>query len=253
MRRLPARTREQRVRQQLIGAGVLVAVGIGYTALIGPAGGGPWGVGWHFALPGFIDYFAIGIALATLSVAYEDGRRMPAPLRAVARFPSLAWLMAGLALVTVSWWVGIGPFGQRYTWSANLWRHILYGVIALGVVLPAVFGAPNRGVVRRILAGRVLLYVGMVSYAGYLLEFAVLSQLGRWHFGSFAGRTSPYVWFVVPYVLTVALASVSWYAFERPVLRLKRLVPGRPRAIAEPPAEQALEGANAPVAIRSGS
>jgi peptidoglycan/LPS O-acetylase OafA/YrhL len=235
MRRLPASTREQRVRQELIAAGVLVAIGVGYTALIGPSGGGPFGVGWHFALPAFIDYFAIGIALATLSVAYEDGRPLPAGLRVVERFPSLAWLMAAVALVAVSWWVGIGAFGVRYGYWPNVWRHCLYGVIALGVVLPAAFGNPNRGVVRKILSNRALLYIGMVSYAAYLLEFAVLTQLSSWHFKSASDSTTPYIWFVAPYILTIGLASISWYAFERPVISLKRLVKGSPRGPVKEP------------------
>lgn len=242
MRRLPARSRALRVRLELVGAGVLVLVGVAYNAAIGPTDFGS-SVPLHFALPAFISYFAIGIALAALSVACEGGTRLPAALRAVERFPSLAWLLALVALVAVTK-VGlpVGLEGGNAGNSANMWRLVLYGLIALGVVLPAVFGDPRRGVVRRILANRVLLYVGMVSYAAYLLEFAVLTQLQRWGFESFAKRTTPYVWFVIPLVGTVALASLSWYLYERPILSLKRLVrptpPERDDRVLEPaPAE----------------
>jgi peptidoglycan/LPS O-acetylase OafA/YrhL len=223
--RLPASTREHRVGNQLIGAGLLIAFGLAYTAAIGPAGA-PAGMPAHFALPAFIDYFGIGIALATLSAA---GARF----RLLDRFPSLAWAVALVAFVAVSEWVGLPRFGVRYSYSANLWRHVLYGVVALGLVLPAVFGDPRRGAIRRILANRALVHVGTVSYAAYLLEFAVLTQLQRWGFASFANRTTPYLWFVVAFLATVALASVSWFLYERPILRLKALVspapaPGKP-------------------------
>jgi peptidoglycan/LPS O-acetylase OafA/YrhL len=252
IRRLPSRTREQRIRMQLLGAGTLIVLGIAYNAVIGPPGA-PAQMPYHFALPAFVDYFALGIALATLSVAQEGGSRLPAPLRAVERRPALAWLLALVAFIAVSKWVGLGTFGTPYSYSANLWRHVLYGVVALGMVLPAVFGDPRRGVVRRILANRFLRYVGTVSYAAYLLEFAVLIQLQRWHFATFARDTTPYAWFVVAFLFTIALASISWFLYERPILRLKGLVsatPPRPRedAALEPPAapEPAAAPAGAP-------
>jgi peptidoglycan/LPS O-acetylase OafA/YrhL len=141
----------------------------------------------------------------------------------------VAWGVALLAFVAVSKWVGLGTFGPHgYTYSANMWRHVLYGVIALGVVLPAAFGDPRVGFVRRLLANRVLLYVGTVSYAAYLLEFAVLIQMQRWGFASVAADTTPYLWILVAFVATVGLASVSWFLYERPILRLKGLVSTRP-------------------------
>ena len=228
MRRVRGRTRAARVRAELIGVAVLVAFGIVYNAAIGPPPGGR-GMAPHFALPAFIDYFALGMGLAVLSVAFE-GRRVPAPLRAVERFPVAPWAVALLAFVAVSKWIGLSYvlLGiEHATGAQNLGRHLLYGVVALGLVLPAVFGDPRRGVVRRILATRVLLYIGMVSYMAYLLEFAVMVQLQRWHFGRFAAKTSPYMWFVVAAAMTIAIASVSWYLFEKPILRFKRLVPAR--------------------------
>jgi peptidoglycan/LPS O-acetylase OafA/YrhL len=242
IRRLPSRTREQRIRMQLLGAGGLIVLGFAYNAVIGPAGALPQ-MPFHFALPAFIDYFAIGIALATLSVAQEGGTRLPAPLRAVERFPVLAWMFALVSFIAVSKWVGLGPFGVRYSYSANLWRHVLYGFIALGIVLPAVFGAPGTGVIRRLLANRFLRFVGTVSYAAYLLEFAVLIQLQRWGFASFARDTTPYAWFLVAFLVTVALASISWFLYERPILRLKGLVSATPRGREE----VALEPVAAPV------
>jgi peptidoglycan/LPS O-acetylase OafA/YrhL len=68
----------------------------------------------------------------------------------------------------------------------------------------------------------------MVSYMAYLLEFAVLTQLQRWHFTSLANTTTPYTWFAAASAITIALASLSWYLYERPILRLKRIVSARP-------------------------
>ena len=220
IRWLPAADRRARVRNQLLGAGLLIVIGLGYNAAIGPPGALA-GMPAHFALPAFIDYFGIGMVLAVLSAAGVSPRL-------IERFPGLAWAMALLAFVAVSQWVGLPGFGVRYSYAANMWRHVLYGVVALGMVLPAVFGDTRGGVVRRILSNRALRYVGIVSYAAYLLEFAVLTQLQRWGFASFADRTTPYVWFVAAFLGTVALASVSWFLFERPILRFKGLVSAAP-------------------------
>jgi len=241
MRRLPAGDERGRLRRELGGAAVLVLVSFAYKLWIlsmGPATAFRL-VPWHFALPAFLDTFALGMALATLSAWYA-GRATPAPLRALDRFPSLAWLLAAVAFWVVSTRIGlVGRAGEPLSESQYLGRHWLYALVGLGVLLPAVFGDQARGLVRRLLALRPLLYVGLVSYGVYLYHFAVYAQLRRWGFGSLASDTSPWLWLPAGLAGSLLLASLSYYAVERPLLRLKRLVPGRERseageAIAEP-------------------
>jgi peptidoglycan/LPS O-acetylase OafA/YrhL len=184
---------------------------------------------WRLALPEYLDYFAVGIALAALSVVWEDTGSLPRAIRLVDRWPWLPWLAAAALFVVVSKGIGLtGSAFDQVTEARYLGRHYLYAVIALGLLLPALFGEPTRGLVRRLLGWRPLLWVGLVSYGAYLFHFAVLQQLGDWDFGSFADDTTPYVWFPVALAGALAIAAVSWYAFERPVLSLKRLVPARP-------------------------
>jgi peptidoglycan/LPS O-acetylase OafA/YrhL len=184
---------------------------------------------WRLALPEYLDYFAIGIALAAVSVAYERSERVPAALRLVDRRPWLPWLAAVLLFVLVSRGIGLtGSVKDDVTEARDLARHYLYAGIALGVLLPTLFGDPTRGLVRRLLAWRPLLWVGMVSYGAFLFHFAVLEQLGKWDFGSLANDVSPYLWFPAGLAGALAIAAVSWYAFERRILSFKRLVPARP-------------------------
>jgi peptidoglycan/LPS O-acetylase OafA/YrhL len=219
------------LRTELVAAAGLFGAGLAYKLWVlsmGPLSDFSL-LPWHFALPEYLDYFAIGIGLAALSVAWEDRGSLPAAMRALDRRPWLGWLAAAALFVLVSKGIGLsGSTHDDVTAARYLARHYLYGAIALCLLLPALVGDPARGWVRRLLAWRPLLWVGLVSYGAYLFHFAVLRQLGDWRFGSFANDVTPYLWFPVALAGACAIAAVSWYGFERPLLRLKRLVRARP-------------------------
>jgi peptidoglycan/LPS O-acetylase OafA/YrhL len=145
--------------------------------------------------------------------------------------------VAAVAFWAASTRIGLtGRVLEDFTPREYILRHLLYAVIALGMVLPAVVGDSRRGIVRRVLANPALLFLGLISYSIYLYGPAVLDQLQRWHFHSpgpaYAGLLA------VGGVITIAVSALSYYLVERPALSLKRLVPpdGIPRgeAIAEP-------------------
>ncbi|MEA2466126.1 MAG: hypothetical protein QOJ57_252, partial [Thermoleophilaceae bacterium] len=97
-----------------------------------------------------------------------------------------------------------------------------------GLLVPALFGDPGRGLVRRVLASRVLTFLGMISYGVYLWHFAVLIQLDRWGFGEVAAKTGQWIWFPAALAGGVLLATISWYLVEQPATSLKGLVKTRP-------------------------
>jgi peptidoglycan/LPS O-acetylase OafA/YrhL len=184
---------------------------------------------WRFALPEYLDHFAIGIALAALSVSFgERPSELPRTLRVLVQRPWLAWGMAVVLFVVVSKGIGLtGGVHDAVTEARYLVRHYLYAAIATALLVPALFGDPGEGFVRRLLAWRPLAWVGLVSYGAYLYHFAFLEQLSRWGFGSRVDDVTPYIWFPTALAGSLAIAALSWYAFERPILSLKRLVPAR--------------------------
>jgi peptidoglycan/LPS O-acetylase OafA/YrhL len=145
-----------------------------------------------------------------------------------------------VVLAITSLGVGVvGEVGANISGTDYVTRHYLMGLIGVGLLLPALFGDPSRGFVRRILASRVLTYLGMISYGIYLWHFAVLLQLQRWHFGDVAAKTGQWIWFPTALAGGVLLATISWFVVEKPATSLKRLVKTRPapqagEAIAEP-------------------
>jgi peptidoglycan/LPS O-acetylase OafA/YrhL len=151
----------------------------------------------------------------------------------------LCWIAALVAL----WWVAAGAgLGHTTPEIAHhlLWgQHYLYGGVAVFLVLPAVFGPQDRGSsrIRAFLQTRVMVYLGLISYGIYLWHEGWIDRYLQWTgvpaFATY-GSDIPFRWHTnsvisVPWftfvlavaALTIASATISWYACERPLLRLK--------------------------------
>jgi peptidoglycan/LPS O-acetylase OafA/YrhL len=242
MRRIRASSVSQKLRQELIGCGVLLLVSLVWKVIVTASGAidGPEGVPFQLNTLTFLDDFAIGMALGAVSAAYEGRRDQPRALRLLDRRPELAWALALALILVTSLMVGFfGEVGENIQGAPYIERHYLLAALGVALLLPAMFGDPDRGAVRRALRSRVLNYLGMISYGIYLWHFAVLVQLERWDFQSVAAELGAWVWFPAALLGGTLIATVSYYAVEVPFLRLKGLVGARPapqpgEAIEEP-------------------
>ena len=187
------------------------------------------------ALPNFCDQFAVGMAIAVLSV-YGEGRDRPVGLvRAIDARSWLPWAVAAVAFAVACAGIGLtGRIGDPLTRTSFMLRHELWTLVALGVVLPAMLGDFGRGFPRRVLAWRPLAFAGLVSYGVFLYHVPWIQLLVRWDFDSSWGG-----WLLVAGAGAIALGTASYYLVERPALSLKRLVPARRmdaagEALAEP-------------------
>ena len=242
MRRMRASSNAAKLRQELIGCALLFGASLVYKVAITATGAIDGGAGVPLQLNTltFLDDFAIGMALGVLSAWYEGRREVPRTLRLHDRLPSISWGFAlGLLAVTS---LAVGLFGRvasNISGPEYVARHYLLALIGVGLLLPALFGDPERGLVRRLLANRVLDYLGRISYGIYLWHFAVLLQLERWGFGEVAADTTQWIWFPAALAGGTLLATISWFAVEKPAVSWKSLVKARPgpqagEAIAEP-------------------
>lgn len=214
-----------------------------YTALAVPRFpelGLPDGVTWRAVsftwLPNQIDFFAIGMALAVVS-AWATGRGALDRLARWTRFPSLWWLAAlGVYLViTYGLADNTGDYKSAY-WQT---RSLLYGLLGFTMLVPLVFGDQTRGAVRRFVAWKPMWWAGVVSYGFYLWHLSLMERLvtmpapdggpAVWTgvFGWRLSHANVYGLFVLGTAAGLAVAAVSWYALERPLLRFKGLVGGR--------------------------
>ena len=152
-------------------------------------------------------------------------------------FPAVSWALAALAF----WLVSIPLDLRRYPFGPisigqDLARQTLYGIFALFLLLPGVFGPQDRGGIRRLLQSRVVQLTGLVSYGIFLWHPWITAQLFGWVGDARVGtdgwlRTSggevvPVLFVLAAtVVLVLAVAGLSYVVVERPFLRLKRRSP----------------------------
>lgn len=213
------------LRAELSGLAVLFAIGIAYRLAI--YGGGGRHVN-HLAagnfLPGWFDLFSLGMALAVVQVWVQSKPALPRPVRLIDRFPAGCWLVAAVAFWYLSTQCGLAqqPDYSRWTKTQILDEHWLLAVVAVAVMLPAVLGNPRRGLVRRFLGHRWMLWLGAVSYGVYLWQSSWLLELKRLGLGPGpAGVTAQWLVFGIGGTLALGAASFRWV--ERPAQRLSRL------------------------------
>jgi peptidoglycan/LPS O-acetylase OafA/YrhL len=186
-------------------------------SLIAPPRG--HGLGLAVALPGFLDWFAIGMALAVFAAEREVGRTGCRPLAALARRPGVCVLLGLFAF-------GAGVPAQRadmfLPWYGLL-THVALGVGG-GLLVLAAIGPRRRG---HLLRGRLLAWLGTISYGIYLWNRVVLELIHRQP----EHRDLPstvLIWLAV-LVGTIGLAAASWYLVEHPLQRALRARENRAR------------------------
>jgi peptidoglycan/LPS O-acetylase OafA/YrhL len=226
----------QRVRRQYAALAVLYATGLVVRGLLRS---GEHSIGYG-TLAANCDLFAIGMALAVASAAAQVSGRNPGGLaRTLGERPGIAWLAAACCyagVVSLRYPYGFDP----PTVDQEVLRQVLFGFVAALVVAPGVFGPQDAGAVRRVLQWRPLVGAGIVSYGIYLWHLTVMIELDQP--GSFISPPSFASLTLWTAAIATAVATVSWFSVERPLLRRVR----RPRARSSPGAESFPSGPGAP-------
>ncbi|CAN5506933.1 acyltransferase [soil metagenome] len=209
-----------RLRRQVIGLGALVVVALAYRLVVLAADPEPLAM-FLMWLPNHLDTFAIGMGLAVLQV-WRSQHQATAPNPLDRRWaPALCWGGAAAAFWAVATQVGLPVASLTYTDGQVLWRHLLYTATAALLLLPAIFGPQEQGIIRRLLRLRVVALVGLVSYGVYLWQITVLEEyLDRTGTAAFTGSFLPILTWV--FAITVLVAAVSYAVVERPALALKQ-------------------------------
>lgn len=218
----------------------------------------PIGVGWQiltretrwfdlfisgFWLPAYTPWFAAGMALAVVHVAYAEGRT--GAWRAIAELgaaPLACWSVAfALFAVASTPLAGPRPLAGLPTAMESSFRLLLYGGFALFLVLPAVFVPPEGRRTVSLLASRPVGYLGKISYSIFLWHLLVLDYLRhRLDIPDFGGN-----WFQL-FSLTVAgtlvVSVLSYHVVEEPLQRLTtratRRLRKQPTALPAQPARE---------------
>lgn len=232
MRRRPAPTRAAFLRSELLICAALYALSTAWQAFAVHhfAAQPRWFYSAELSIPGSLDIIVCGMALAALSVAGAD-RQEGRVARVIGERPWLPWLIAVAAYVLI----GQIPhsFDAAHPILGWLLAKQLRLVLAIGALLPLIFGVAHGGLLRRVLASRPARFLGTISYAFYLWHWAVIDELATDGFRRHAGDVA---FVVASLVITVLLATASWYGLERPVQHAaRRWLARRGAAADEPP------------------
>jgi len=165
-------------------------------------------------LPTQVDLFALGMGVALVS-AWDEVRGTTGRVAAFVAARS-GWLYASAAVAF--WALAVLADLPRHgtldplNLAQEMRRHVLFGVIALLLLLPGVFGRA------RLARLRVFTALGTVSYGLYLWHADLLLELRD--LDVTGGRLWPLLALGLP--LSLAAATASYWLVERPALRLKR-------------------------------
>lgn len=218
--RVPVRSPRQFALTELGGLAVLFAIGVVWNLTQIEKVNGVVLFSTEVAtLPRFLDHFALGMGVAVASVVLAERARQPGLVRLVERRSWLPWLAAAATFVLLC------EIGSGYaSHDVEPLRHELRGLVALCLLLPAVFGEGAGGAVRRLLASRALMWVGLISYSLYLWHPAIVRELVYTDLDEEFGWWLPAI---LSAIASIVVAAISFYLVERPALRLGRRLSGR--------------------------
>lgn len=211
--------REVRAVAAVYAAGLFVRALLAYGRL-GGTGVYDCRLDW---LPATMDLFALGMGLAVASAWQQQGGRAPGWLTWLGDRPWACWSGALAAYVVVATVVfDGGDLGQPFTPGQVMGREVLYGLVAVLLVVPGIFGSDERGAIRQLLRSRPLVLAGLVSYGIYLTHNAAIdAYVSHRHLVVFASGT-PWPPLAAATAAGTAVGSVLLYRLvERPALALK--------------------------------
>ena len=211
--------RSRNLRAEVSGCALLFVTGLAANAWV-VFGTPPL---WVTVLPANLAPFAIGMALAVTRTHLRPGTRFSGWTDRAFATPWKAWLVAAVAFSATVWAIhypavlSFAPIPH----STQIAYVGLIDLMGLCVVLPAVLGDQQRGLGRRVLRAGPVVFLGIISYGIYLWHVPVLDELikhGAFGVSHGAPRFNFPVVTAVTLACTVVIATVSWYALEKPLI-----------------------------------
>lgn len=188
-----------------------------------------------YGVPGIFLWAALGMGMAAASVALEGREDDSRAARLITAHPWPCWL-AGAAIYLALSRAYPTPILALLTTDR---LHVVLEYVGVGAsaalfMAVAVFGEGAGGGPRRILATPALSWIGVISYGLYLYHVPIQVKLLELGVPDLLPHGAPVTLTALSLVLTILCAAVSYYAFERPILRLKESRRARRSSAARP-------------------
>jgi peptidoglycan/LPS O-acetylase OafA/YrhL len=215
----------RRLARSIVGVFVLVALSLVWRFIVlSYQGHGQTLSTMTVWLPATFDLFALGMLLAVLSAWTHQHDSEPGWMSRW-WFPWASWFLAAVTFWGVSH-LGLSREALYQKTYADIARQTLYGVFAVFLLLPAVFGPQRQGAIRRFLEWWPLASLGVISYGVYLWHQTLIDQLVK-HYRQWFGMRLFFnvgFWgmFGEIFGAAVVVAAVSYFVIEKPAQSAKR-------------------------------
>jgi len=168
--------------------------------------------------PAHLDSFVLGMIISVVVAALKVLPALDGLERKLARMWPLFFFLSGAAWFW-STQIGMGVFPNTPPFRIGLFGHFLDGITSVTFVLPFCLDQGTSRIVK-IFASRPCVWLGTISYGMYLWHYLFLN-------GEFANTYMPYhvgdmgiaTRLLVTILGTIAIATVSYYLIERPLIR----------------------------------
>lgn len=209
---------DRRARRLLAGLAAYAAVSLIFTVMVYKVPGMLW---TGLFMPRYVLWFAIGMALSVVSVWARTGSAAAARLcRTVAASWGTCWAIAGVIYgMAASPLSGPASLNTPDTvWTSEL-RLVLYGLTALFFVAPVALSPADRPRMNAVLGGRVMRFLGRISYSVFLWQMAV--SVTWYDLTGHVPFTGHFLLdFPVIAAITIVVSTLTYHLVEKPALRL---------------------------------
>jgi len=189
------------------------------------------------------DVFAVGMLLAVLHAWGGDrSGGWSAAVRGLGRVPAGAWwALAALCYWAVSVRLGLPLAVGAHDAREWMGREVLYTATSVFLLVPAMFGPQDRGLVRRFLRCPPMAWLGVLSYGIFVWHEWALDLWRDWRglppfTGSFPSMLA------VTLGLSLLLALATWLVVERPAQALAARWAAAERGAPQPAPAPAVTG-----------
>jgi peptidoglycan/LPS O-acetylase OafA/YrhL len=171
----------------------------------------------HIWLPSHMDTLALGMGLAVLVEAPTSSETL-SKVRIFLANHTGAFVLSSVFVWFMSANINMAIGLNKSEFHIELLGHFLYGMASVLLVAP--FCVDSRSLLVKAVSLRLFTWLGTISYGIYLWHMAFLE-------GNFAEKYMPYtendgqvlLRFLVVLPASIAIASLSYYALERPIMR----------------------------------
>ncbi|SNS87569.1 Peptidoglycan/LPS O-acetylase OafA/YrhL, contains acyltransferase and SGNH-hydrolase domains [Actinomadura meyerae] len=209
-----------RARRLLVGIGVYASLSLPWSVvLFVPERQERMGL----FLPRYFAWFAIGMALAVVTVwaRLDDRRPVAALCRAVSDSWAACWAAAAM-LYVVAATPAAGPLSLQdpdVFWTSVL-HVVVFGLCAAAFVAPVALAPAGQPVLGAILGNPVMRFLGRISYGVFLWQLLIIVSWYDAADRTFRGDVATDLPLMA--AATIAAGTLSYYLVEWPVQRLAR-------------------------------